>query len=348
MHEMTRIGLVVRSARLKQGVTQESLAQQLDWKQPMLSRLEKGQRHTLKADDIEKLLAILDIQIDELFVKPYYSQKNVTLFKGDAERILMAMEDESIDCVVTSPPYYGQRDYEVDEQIGLESHPNEYIDRLLEVFFQIKRVLKSTGSVWVNIGDTYWSGKGKSQGIDRKQKHRRFSRPQDKTGEPPLCVSKQRLLIPHRFAIAMQEQGWIVRNDNVWYKSNPTPDPVSDRCSIVHEYVFHFVKQRKYYFDAAAVAVPSNGDKETKPPPSVWEISTNASSKNHKAVFPEELVRLPIRATCPSDGKLLDPFCGTGTALYVALVEQVERQVIGIDLSRDALDEAKVLLEKLL
>lgn len=277
-------------------------------------------------------------------ITPYLYVPHITLYKGDAAEILATLEENSVDCIVTSPPYYGQRDYGVDGQLGLEAHPQFYIDKLVAVFQQVKRILKPTGSLWVNIGDTYWSGKGRSQGVDTKQKYRRFARPQDKAGERPWCTPKQLLLIPHRFAIAMQTNGWIVRNDNVWYKPAPTPDPVRDRCALTHEYIFHFVKRRKYYFNAAAVAVPSNGRRATKTPPSVWTIPTTPSRKAHQAVFPEQLMTLPIQATCPPRGMLLDPFCGSATALVTALAECKERSVIGIDISEEALKEAKALL----
>lgn len=343
MNSISRIGTLIRSTREEMGISQAILAERLGWKQPMLSRLESGGRKNISVVDLQKICLTLNIEINALLPKPYFETNQITLFKGDAEKTLLSIEDESVDCVVTSPPYYGLRDYEIEDQIGLEEHPETYIQELLKIFRQVKRVLKPTGSVWVNIGDTFWSGKGKSQGTDRKQRHRRFDRPQDKAGNPPLCVPKQRLLIPHRFAISMQDDGWIVRGDNVWHKPNPVPDPVSDRCAIAHEYVFHFVKQKKYFFDADAVAIPSNGDKLTKPPQSVWNIKTSQSSKMHKAVFPEALVELPIRATCPAKGVILDPFCGSGTALYVAIKESLNRKAIGIDLSEDALNEAKEL-----
>lgn len=286
-------------------------------------------------------------QSDKLFeLVPYYFSSHMTLYQGDAATILSKMDSDSVDCIVTSPPYYGQRDYGVESQIGLEDHPQIYISKLIEVFRQAKRVLKPTGSLWVNIGDTYWSGKGRSHGVDVKQKNRRFSRPQDKKGDGHWCVPKQLLLIPHRFAIAMQDDGWIVRNDNVWLKPNPMPDPVMDRCAMAHEYVFHFVKQRKYYFNTEAVAVPSNGKRNTKPPSSVWVIPTVLEQlipyrKKHIAAFPEKLVSLPILATCPPNGILLDPFCGSGTALITALKHGEGRNAIGIDISEDALKEAK-------
>jgi site-specific DNA-methyltransferase (cytosine-N4-specific) len=279
---------------------------------------------------------------------PYFISPDLTLYQGSAEEILATIDENSVDCIVTSPPYYGKRDYGVEGQLGLEEHPQYYIDKLVAVFHEAQRVLKPTGSLWVNIGDTYWSGKGKSQGIDAKQKNRRFDRPQDKKGQGPWCVPKQLLLIPHRFAIAMQDDGWIVRNDNVWYKPAPMPDPVTDRCSLTHEYVFHFVKQRRYYFDAEAVALPSNGKRETKPPFSVWTVPTASEQtipfkKKHVAPFPAQLVSLPIHATCPPQGVLLDPFCGSGTALLYAVNLQGKRRAIDIDINEKALEEAKSL-----
>ncbi len=274
----------------------------------------------------------------------FFRSSNIALYRGDAAQVLKLLPKASVDCIVTSPPYYGQRDYKIKDQIGLEVHPQEYIDRLVAVFHAAKRVLKPSGSLWVNLGDTYWSGKGKPGGEDKKQKNRRFLRPQDKSGPRPLCAPKQLLLIPHRFAIAMQDDGWIVRNDNVWYKVNPTPDPVEDRSASVHEYVFHFVLQRRYHYHYKAVSVPSNGGNMKKAPPSVWHIPTATNFKKHVAVFPEELIRVPVLASLPQNGTLLDPFCGSGTALEYAMSHVKGSKGIGIDLSLSALKEARKLL----
>lgn len=275
----------------------------------------------------------------------YYGTPRVALYQGDAAHILAAMDTASVDCIVTSPPYYGQRDYAVAGQLGLEAHPQEYIDKLVAVFREARRVLKPGGSLWVNIGDTYWSGKGRPHGKDAKQKARRFTRPQDRAGKRPLCRPKQLLLIPHRFAIAMQEDRWIVRNDNVWRKTRSTPDPAKDRSAAAHEYMFHFVKRGKYHYDYDAVAVPSTGKTKRQAPPSVWDIPAVPSRKNQTAVFPDRLVILPIRATCPPDGVVLDPFCGSGTTLLVALAEGAGRRAIGIDVSPASLGEARGILQ---
>lgn len=290
------------------------------------------------------LKQVQEVLFEESGPEPFFANEQVKLYRGDAAQVLALLPSASVDCIVTSPPYYGQRDYGVPDQIGLEKHPQEYVNNLVNVFRAAKRVLKPSGSLWVNLGDTYWSGKGRPHGPDYKQRHRRFMRPQDASGPRPLCTPKQLLLIPHRFAIAMQDEGWIVRNDNVWYKVNPTPDPVDDRCASAHEYMFHFVLQRKYHFDHEAVAVPSQGEQTTKAPPSVWQIRSAPTFKKHIAVFPKELVRIPILATLPSEGTLLDPFCGSGTALGFAIAQGGNRKAIGIDISNAALEESRSLL----
>jgi site-specific DNA-methyltransferase (cytosine-N4-specific) len=274
----------------------------------------------------------------------FFESEKITLFLGDTKKVLKSLPTASVDCVVSSPPYYGQRDYGVESQIGLEKTPQEYVKKLVSIFREVQRVLKPEGSVWINLGDTYWSGKGTPIGVDNKQKNRRFTRPQDRTGIRPLCQPKQLLLIPHRFAIAMQETGWIVRNDNVWHKVNPTPDPTKDRSSSAHEYIFHFVLKRYYYYDFDAVSVPAKCSDNKKPQSSVWSVPTATNFKKHIAVFPEELVRVPISATLPPNGVLLDPFCGSGTALSYAVAKGEGRKAIGIDISIDALTEAKEIL----
>lgn len=280
-------------------------------------------------------------------IEPYHSDNRITLFLGDAEEVIASLADESVDCIVTSPPYYGQRDYGEEDQIGLEEHPQQYVDRLVGVFVAAQRVLKKSGSLWVNLGDTYWSGKGVPGGPDKKQKNRRFARPQDKTGPRPLCTPKQLLLIPHRFAIAMQDHGWIVRNDNVWHKLNPTPDPALDRSAAAHEYMFHFVKSKTYHYNFDAVSRPSTGKRDRKGVPSVWDLKTPPNFKKHIAPFPEALVSIPIKATLPKKGTVLDPFSGSGTVLGYAVREVAGARAIGIDISESALKESKKHLSQL-
>ncbi len=267
--------------------------------------------------------------------KAFYADEDCLIFCGEVREVLGWLREAGVfaDCIVTSPPFYGQRDYGVAGQIGLEQKPEEFISKLVNVFSDVREVLNTTGSLWVNLGDTYWNGRGQARGQDDKQLARRFGlRPQDRRGDGKLCKNKQLLLIPHRFAISMQDADWIVRNDNVWVKPNPIPDQVADRSSMSHEYVFHFVTQRFYYYNRVAV-----GRKTVKgtymPPADTWEVPLSKGGTVHKASFSEELVRIPILATTPSRGIVLDPFAGSGTSLLFA--KRNGFRSIGIDIKKE-------------
>lgn len=269
----------------------------------------------------------------------FYADENALIFNMDVRDALRLLEAHGVlvNCIVTSPPFYGQRDYEVDGQIGLEEHPKDFVRNLVESLNQCKPILADNGSMWVNLGDTYWSGKGEHKSGEVKQSARRFGiRPQDKKGDGQLCVPKQLLLIPHRFAISMQDEGWIVRNDNVWVKPNPIPDQVRDRCSMSHEYVFHFVKERWYYFDKNVIGRPTESG-SLLPPLDTWEVppvrGSNGNGNTHRARFSEELVKIPICSTTPQRGVVLDPFAGSGTSLVFALKHG--HRCIGIDIKRE-------------
>lgn len=281
----------------------------------------------------------------ELVKEAHYADSRSMVFNGDVSKVLQLLANQGlqVDCIVTSPPFYGQRDYGVDGQIGLEPHPREFVESLVEVFELCRPVLKDTGSLWVNLGDTYWSGKGAHKSHEAKQTARRFGvRPQDAPGDGKWSKPKQLLLIPHRFAIGMQDEGWLVRNDNVWIKPNPIPDQVRDRCSISHEYVFHFTKERWYYFDQTDVGRPGrNGG--TLPPLDTWVVPPSRGAKKHKASFSEELVRIPVLASTPPNGIVLDPFGGSGTTLRFARSNGFRS--IGIDLNPDYCDEMAKMLQ---
>lgn len=271
----------------------------------------------------------------ELRKAAFYADDNVLIFNMDVREAMahLARAGVIVNCMVTSPPFYGQRDYGVDGQIGLEEHPRDFIANLVACFESSRPVLAENGSLWVNLGDTYWSGKGEHKSGEVKQSARRFGlRPQDRTGDGELCKPKQLLLIPHRFAIAMQDRDWLVRNDNVWVKPNPIPDQVRDRCSMSHEYVFHLVKSRWYYFNKGAVGRKSPSG-SVLPPSDTWEIAPARSSHQHKARFSEELVRIPILSTTPPRGVVLDPFGGSGTSLVFA--RRHGFRAIGIDLKTE-------------
>lgn len=257
---------------------------------------------------------------DELTSRAHYHDPWTVVLHGDVRDELRRLKKAGVvvDTIVTSPPFYGQRDYGVEGQIGLEAHPGRYIERLVEVFALCREVLRDTGSLWVNLGDTYWSGKGQHRSDEVKQSARRFgARPQDHRGDGRWTRPKQLLLLPHRFAIAMQEDGWLVRGDNVWGKPNPIPDQVRDRCTRSHEHVFHFTTQRWYYFDKPAVSVPAGSGRQV-PPPDTWLVPPARGDGRHRASFSAELVRIPILGSCPPRGIVLDPFAGSGTSLVFA------------------------------
>jgi site-specific DNA-methyltransferase (cytosine-N4-specific) len=279
----------------------------------------------------------------------YYADSKSIVLNGNVEQSIQQLIDAGVkvDCIVTSPPYYGQRDYGFDGQIGLEEHPQQFIDRLADVFDRCGELLSDTGSIWINIGDTYWSGKGAHKSAEAKQGARRFGiRPQDRPGDGKWARPKQLLLVPHRLAIAMQERGWLVRNDNVWVKPSPVPDQVRDRCSVSHEYVFHLTKSRWYYFDRPAVGRKASSGR-TLPPIDTWTVPTSKGPTrgNHRASFSEELVRIPILGTTPPNGIVFDPFNGTGTSM--AYARKAGFRSIGIDLSTEYCEVAAEQLRRL-
>lgn len=282
---------------------------------------------------------------EDLTAEAFYADGQSLLLNADVKKGLQHLINSNVkvDCIVTSPPFYGQRDYGVDGQIGLEQHPQDFVDQLVEVFDLCFEVLKDTGSLWVNLGDTYWSGKGAHKSAEVKQGARRFGvRPQDLPGDGKWAKPKQLLLIPHRFAIAMQDAGWLVRNDNVWIKPNPVPDQVRDRCSVSKEYVFHFTKSRWYYFDRHAVGRTSPSG-AILPPNDTWIVQPSRVRGAHRASFSEDLVRIPILATTPEQGVVLDPFSGSGTSLVFA--RRHGRRAVGIDLNRAYCEQAVTAIE---
>ena len=276
-----------------------------------------------------------------------YADDKSILLCGDVKEQLQRLIDARVlvDCIVTSPPYYGQRDYGVEGQIGHEEHPAPFIKELVEVFSLCRKVLHDTGSLWINIGDTYWSGKGAHKSKEIKQGARRFGiRPQDRPGDGQWARPKQLLLLPHRLAIALQDDGWLVRNDNVWVKPNPIPDQVRDRCSMSHEYVFHLTNSRWYYFNRLPVGREMSSG-SVLPPLDTWEVPPSTGNGTHKASFSEDLVRIPILASTPPDGIVLDPFNGSGTSTIFARTHGFRS--IGIDISREYCTQAAEALTHL-
>ena len=311
------------------------------------------------------------------------------IIQGDVRTSLGTLEDASIDCVVTSPPYWGLRDYgtaswnggddgcehkgplfrtykggapdehrefyketckkcgalRIDNQIGLESTPEEYVDTMVKVFSEVSRVLKPSGTLWLNLGDSYsGSGKGPSKGLNQEYHHL-----EGYSTVPNGLKAKDLCGIPWRVAFALQADGWYLRQEIIWSKPNPMPESVKDRCTKAHESIFllaHPESKGKYYYDADAIREKSEtqwnstqfvtekrvqrdigkgfGDynqgnsahpdleRNDRNKRSVWNISLKPYSAAHFATFPPELPRTCILAGCPEDGTVLDPFAGLG------------------------------------
>lgn len=186
----------------------------------------------------------------------------VQIIHGDCRQVLATMPDESVHCVVTSPPYFGLRDYNVVGQIGLETSPAEYVEQLVSVFREVRRVLRTDGTLWLNLGDTYASGGRGGNSTHASSTFHGGKKNQDASApvrrrKPPLeFKSKDLMMMPARVAIALQEDGWYLRQDIVWSKPNPMPESIRDRCTKAHEYVFLLSKSSRYYYDADAIAEP--------------------------------------------------------------------------------------------
>lgn len=260
------------------------------------------------------------------------SGKTWTLFCGDSCEVLSRLPDESVDCIVTSPPYYSLRDYQVDGQIGLEDTVNEYVQALCDVMDQAFRLLKEDGTLFLNIGDTYYSGKGKSHGVDAKSAKRRFGlRPVDKSGGVGVEAQRKSILgVPWRVAIEMMSRKWILRAPIIWHRAKGLPESVKDRPTHSYEYVFMFVKSRFYHFDRTKL-------KSQLLDEDIWEIEARPKSGGlQTAPYPDELVQRCLDIGCPNNGVVLDPFVGSGTTMRVALANGMD--CIGVELNQTFCD----------
>jgi DNA modification methylase len=290
----------------------------------------------------------------------------VRIINADVMDGLAQIEDESVHCCVTSPPYWGLRDYGADGQIGLEKTPEEFVAKLVAVFREVRRVLRKDGTLWLNLGDSYAGGGGgpKPSNIGGSTGK--------KIAYSPSCPitaglkPKDLVGIPWRVAFALQADGWYLRQELIWAKPNPMPESVKDRCTKAHEHIFLLTKSERYWFDAAAISEtmleasverqsrPWNGNTQRGMPAtssphsmsqfgkpsdgkrnkrSVWTIATQPYSEAHFATFPEELPETCIKAGCPVGGTVLDPFGGAGTTGLVA--DKLGRNAILIELNPD-------------
>jgi len=263
---------------------------------------------------------------------------------------------------VTSPPYYGLRDYGHDGQIGLEESPEEYIKAMVEVFRCVWDVLEDDGTLWLNIGDSYAGNNSQASNNGRAGFGNARERVVNRTGEG--LKTKDLIGIPWMLAFALRADGWYLRQDIIWHKPNPMPESVQDRCTKTHEYIFLLSKSAKYYYDSKSIQEPladetrtnfqsgsrSNGinkDRndndlasrskdavyEARNKRSVWTVNTKPYAGAHFAVYPEELIEPCVLAGAPVGGIVLDPFMGSGTTAQVA--QKLGRQYIGCELNQN-------------
>jgi DNA modification methylase len=269
---------------------------------------------------------------------------------------------------VTSPPYWGLRDYGVQGQIGLEATPEAYVVRMVEVFREVRRVLRDDGTLWLNLGDSYATTTKGSGGYSPKQNSNTGSRYSGRSWIIPLGLKPKDLVgIPWRVAFALQEAGWWLRSDIIWAKPNPMPESVTDRPTKAHEYIFLLAKSERYYYDADAISEPTTDEEyrtrgKVRPPTSVyaaqcpdgpqrtglnlvnqvggrltrnkrdvWTVNSDPFPEAHFATFPRDLILPCVLAGCPVGGTVLDPFSGAGTTALVA--KEQGRRAIGIELN---------------
>lgn len=249
------------------------------------------------------------------------------IMEGDALHALRLLPSNSIQCVVTSPPYWGLRDYGIDGQIGLEGTLPQFINHLVAIFNEIKRVLRDDGTLWVNIGDGYTSGNRGYRATDKKNPARAMAvRPDTPEGMKPKDLQG----IPWRLAFALQDDGWYLRSDIVWHKPNAMPESVKDRPTRAHEYLFMLTKSERYFYDYEAVKQPGlNGKPRNRR--SVWDVNTQPFAEAHFATFPPKLIEPCVLASTRPGDYVLDPFFGSGTVGIVCAEHQ--RSYVGIELN---------------
>ena len=288
-----------------------------------------------------------------------------TILEGDALSVLRGLPSRSVQCVITSPPYYGLRDYGIPGQYGLEPTLDGYLDRMVAVFDEVFRVLRPDGVCWLNIGDSYAAPApcdrrnlvGNGSPNEEMQRRSRLS---------GSIKNKDLMLVPFRLALALQTAGWWVRQTIIWHKPAPMPESVTDRCTTAHEYIFLLTRSERYYYDAAAIAEPAvigaNGsvfttgktaldgrrahvgqgpriDHTTRNLRSVWTVNTEPFPDAHYAVFPTALITPMVLAGSRSGDLVLDPFMGSGTVGVVA--SQHGRDWLGIELNHEYADMAR-------
>jgi DNA modification methylase len=293
---------------------------------------------------------------------------SIKILQGNCLETLSSLEEKSVNTCVTSPPYWGLRDYGNGDQLGQEETPEKFVESLVNVFREVRRVLRDDGTVWLNLGDSYngSGGQGTKPNIMSKEAAEgRGGKAIKVNGIKP----KDLIGIPWRVAFALQADGWYLRQDIIWSKPNPMPESVTDRCTKAHEYIFLLSKSPKYYYDNEAIKEDSaesskdrlnqdiknqkgssrvpgktngtmnavGGEKRNKR--SVWAVATQSYSEAHFATYPPELIKPCILAGCPEGGTVLDPFGGSGTTAQVA--SNLNRNAILCELNPEYVEIAK-------
>lgn len=255
----------------------------------------------------------------------FYSDSQITLYHGDSLAVLKQLPDASVDCCVTSPPYFGLRDYGQAGQYGLEASPAEYVETMRVLFAEVRRVLADDGTLWLNLGDSHGRGSRPiAQPAQTTERGRKDHRPQ---GTESLNLPNKSLVgIPWRTALALAADGWVLRSEIIWHKATAMPERVLDRPRRRHEHVFLLSKRESYWFDLDGLS--EQGD--------VWYIVAQPFAEAHFAVMPASLAEQAILSGCKPGGTVLDPFSGSGTTGMAATKHG--RKYVGIDLSADYLD----------
>ena len=262
----------------------------------------------------------------------------IRIIKGDCIKSLKKLDDKSVNTCITSPPYWGLRNYREYKQLGMEDTPEEFISNLVDVFREVKRVLRDDGTVWLNLGDTYCGTGHKGNYTDPKHKEGRNGQKIALNNKIDGLKSKDLVGIPWRVALALQQDGWYLRQDIIWHKPNTMPESVKDRCTKAHEYIFLLSKNKKYYYDYEAIKEDAViGKKRNKR--SVWTVPTKPFKGAHFATFPMDLIEPCVLAGCPEGGTVLDPFGGSGTTGLVA--DRNGRNAVLIELNNEYAEMAR-------
>ena len=277
------------------------------------------------------------------------------IITGDCLESLRGLPSESVHCCITSPPYWGLRDYGIEGQVGLEESPEQYVQKIVGVFREVRRVLRDDGTLWLNLGDSYAGSWGNYGGHNRGRGTQRqitvgslvpnaaydgLERWRPPASKKLAGIKEKDLIgIPWSVAFALRADGWFLRSDIIWAKPNPMPESVKDRCTRSHEYIFMFSKSRRYYYDSVAIAEDAvstgvkTGSSKKKNKRDVWFVSPAQFEGAHFATYPPKLIEPCVLAGCPQGGTILDPFCGSGTTGIVALNHG--RNFIGLELNPD-------------